>query len=439
MRDDRGSLALGRLGGPDARRRLAGSPPCLVTPAHTGTGLGVVRDLGRLGVPIIAADSDAHAIGLASRYALPAAVRDPFCDEAGFIDDLLRIGEALPRRAVLFPCCDDHVWAVSRHVERLREHFLVPIAGWGVMARLADKGLQLQAARQAGVDIPQTLLLHSPADLKSAEDGIPFPAVLKSTGHREMKRRLGVKVLLVRDADELSGAYRQASICGPLMLQEVIPGDDDGLYSFGAYHDASSRPLGVFCARKLRQHPRGFGQARLVEGRWSDDVADASLRLLAELSFHGVSETEFRRDPRDGRLKLMEVNARHWLFHSLARRAGVNLSWIAYLDALGLPVPDTQQVDGLFWLDGARDVRDSVAEIVRGQMSALTWLSTLRSVRVDAVCSLDDWGPVVRSLTNQARRAGGHVCVPRRSDGDRNASQAAVAAEPAVLMPAPSD
>ena len=52
---------------PGIQRRLAAASPAVVLPVAGGTGLGILRNLGRLGVPLIALDSDPAAIGLASR------------------------------------------------------------------------------------------------------------------------------------------------------------------------------------------------------------------------------------------------------------------------------------------------------------------------------------------------------------------------------------
>ena len=45
-----------------------------------------------------------------------------------------------------------------------------------------------------------------------------------------------------------------------------------------------------------------------------------------------------KRDTRDGKYRLMEVDARRWMWHSLGTACGVNLSLAAYYrDAIGEP------------------------------------------------------------------------------------------------------
>jgi len=404
---NRTSSTLPSLRQPAIQRLLAETPPAVVLPVSGGTGLGILRNLGRLGIPLIALDSDPSAMGLASRYAIPLTCHDPRkAGEEALIEDLERLGAALPQRAVLFPAFDDHIWALSRHAERLRRCFLLPQAGWDIMGRVADKELQLKAALKAGVDLPVTSFVHGPEDLEPAAAGMRFPALLKPILPQEMRRRFGYKVMAVPTPADLASTYEKARVCGPLILQEIVPGGDDAFYTCGVYQDAASRPLGVFVSRKVRQHPRGFGEARIAESHWVEEVAETTLRLLAELSFHGVSGTEFKRDPRDGRLKLMEVNARHWLHHPLATAAGINLSYIAYADALGRPVQGGRQIDGVRWTDLPRELSDSLAELARRELSLGACLAGLRNVRTDAVFSLDDPAPAFRHLlTGVGKRA----------------------------------
>src|SRR5262249_19495235 len=60
------------------------------------------------------------------------------------------------------------------------------------------------------------------------------------------------------------------------------------------------------------------------------DLNDLSGRLARALGYRGIAEIEFKRDTRDGRFKLIEMNPRHWDWHQLSEASGVNLSQVAY-------------------------------------------------------------------------------------------------------------
>ncbi len=124
--------------------------------------------------------------------------------------------------------------------------------------------------------------------------------------------------------------------------------------------------------------------------RWDGELADAGLRLLRELRFHGVSQVEFKRDPRDGRFRLMEVNARHWKWHGLAARCGVNLSYAAYRDAIGDPYIARRQQDGVKWIVVNKDVPLALMEIARRRRSAPAYVRSLRGTRMDGLHAFDD-------------------------------------------------
>lgn len=384
--------------------RAAVTTPAVVTGVSNGTGLGIARDLGELGVPVLALDNNADALGFVSRYAAPCPCRDPFYDEDGFLEDLVAAGRSLEQKAVLFPAQDDFVATLARQAETLGEWFLLPFCDWTAMQALADKEQQVLVARAAGVPTPATAFIHEEPDLDAAAASVPFPAVLKPTVPLALKRRLGLKLVVVDRADDLPAAYADVRFAGALMLQEVVPGADEDIMMAAAYHDAGSRPLAVFTGRKLRQHPRGFGTARLAVSEWSDEVADLTLRVLAAFRYHGVSDVEFKRDGRDGELKFMEVNARHGLFSRLATAAGVNLSATAYLDALGRPVTTGPQRDGVVWCDALREIKDSLREVARREMSAADWLWPLAAARADAVLSVSDPAPSVREVARILRR-----------------------------------
>jgi len=407
----------------DFLKAAARTPPAIVLHVAYACGIGIIRDLGRHGVPVLGLDVNPRAIGLSSRYAAGKVCPDPLQDEAGFLAFLEDLGRQLPRKAVLFPTHDEFIWPLSRHAQRLGHWFIIPFSPWETMQRLHDKRAQLEAAQRVGVGIPKTVFIDVSADLERSIAEIAFPAIFKPVESLAFKVRFQKHVLEIQSAEELTKAYSKVDDCGTLMLQEIVPGGDEELWTLGSYLDAASRPLAMFTGHKLRQHPRRFGYCRFAVSSWDADLADAGLRLLQELRYHGVSQVEFKRDTRDGTFRLMEINARHWMWHSLAAACGVNLSLAAYRDAIGQPFIAPRQQDGRKWSVAMKDFSDSIREVHRHELGVVEWLGSYRGLRVDGVLSFSDplpgvisAGRIVRKgLARRARRA--QPAAPGDADG----------------------
>jgi len=343
-------------------------------------GLAAIRSLGRAGIPVFAVDHRSSPLGFRSRYAQPVTVPDPLAEEDRFVDAVAKIGGP----AVVFPTHDPPLNALARHADRL-DGFLFPFPSWERLESIQDKRHQLETAREADVDIPETLY---PATATEAA-GLPFPVLVKPQHPDGFKRRFGKQAFRCETVAELERAYADAEQFGP-MVQELVPGGDEELYSFGSYLRADGEPLGLFSGRKLKQVPPVVGTCRVGEAVWVQEVVDAGLRLLNALGFHGISQVEFKRDPRDGRFKLMEVNPRLWQWHGLAAACGVDLPLIAYRDLTGERVEPVS-------MNGTR--RTWSISLMPGERPELH-----RPPYVDAVFARDDLKP---GLVHAARVARG--------------------------------
>jgi D-aspartate ligase len=379
--------------------------PAVVLQATYANGFGVIRDLGRYGIPSLALDPNPRALGFLSRHAHGMICPDPHPDEEAFVTFLEDVGRRLPQKGVLFPTHDEYIWPVARHAERLAAYFHIPFSRWETMRRVADKEQQMRAAWRAEVDTPKTIFVTAADQLEEAGAEVTFPAIFKPIDGVEFKRRFGRQILMITSRDDLPRAWEMVDGCGAMMLQEIIPGGDDELYTVGSYLDERSRPLAVFTGRKIRQHPKNFGSARFAESIWIQDLADAGLRLLTELHYHGISQVEFKRDPRDGRFKFMEVNGRHWLWHSLAAACGVNLSYAAYRDALGDPFLAPRQIDGPRWILTFTDLFASRMDIARGDLSFADWVTSLRGTKIDGLLTWRDPRPGAAHACRMVQRA----------------------------------
>ncbi|MEP6909343.1 MAG: hypothetical protein ABI896_02790 [Actinomycetota bacterium] len=307
-------------------------------------GLAAIRSLGRAGISVLALDHRAGALGFRSRYATPVTIPDPVVDEEGFV---ARVAE-IEGSAVVFPTHDPPLNALARNRERLPD-LLFPFPAWSSLEAIQDKRHQLESAVAAGVDIPQTSYPAGAAEARAAAEEIGVPVLVKPQHPDGFKRRFAKQAFRCATPAEVEQAYADAEPFGP-MVQELVPGGDDELYTLGSYLREDGKPLGLFSGRKLKQVPPGIGTCRTGEAVWVQEVVDAGLRFLRELGFHGLSQVEFKRDPRDGRFKLMEINPRLWQWHALASACGVDLPVLAYRDLAGEKVePVLTHDSGRIW------------------------------------------------------------------------------------------
>ena len=331
-------------------------------------GLAAIRSLGRAGIRVLAVDHRPSALGFRSKYAERLLSPDPFGDESRFVAFVRALGDV-----VVFPTHDDSLNAVAQYADDLDVR--TPFPGWDVLERVQSKRVQLETARGAGVDIPEL-------------DPSTFPVIVKPDRSVEFKRRYKRQAFRCETPGELEAAVARTEEFGPI-VQEFVPGGDDALYTVGSYIAQDGRVLGVFCGRKLRQTPRGIGTCRVGEAVWVQEAVDAALRLLEAFDYRGVSQVEFKRDTRDGRFKLMEINPRLWQWHGLAAACGVDIPRLAYADLVGDdPSEVTMNGHGKRW----------AITLLPGESPA-----PQRPPYVDAVFARDDPKPGLVHLARVAR------------------------------------
>lgn len=346
-------------------------------------GLAAIRSLGRHGLRVLALDHRRFALGFRSRYAEPHLAPDPLDDERGFIDALHTLAEETDDVLPVFPTHDEHLNSIARHADELAERYRFPFPSWQVLERVQSKRHQLETAEAIGFPVPRTFHPATREEALAAGEEVGYPLLVKPSANVDFKKLYKRQAFRCEDAAELEEAYALAAPHEP-MVQEFVPGGDRELYTLGSYLTPEGEPLGLFCGRKLRQTRGYMGSARVGEAVWVDEVVDQGVELLRALSFHGISQVEVKRDPRDGRYKLIEVNPRLWQWHGLAAACGVDLPWIAYRHLTGDPLPAARMhSEGKLW---------SIT-IMAGSTNALQ-----RRPYVDAVLARDDPKPFLLQL-----------------------------------------
>ncbi len=136
-------------------------------------GLGIVRSLGRAGIPVCIID-DEHSIARFSRYATHAVRVPTLRDERQTVDAILDIGRRLNLAVwVLYPTRDETVAAFARYRPELASVFRVPTADWDTMKWAWDKRNTYSLAKQLAIPTPNTWYPHRLEDLEEVTSEPP--------------------------------------------------------------------------------------------------------------------------------------------------------------------------------------------------------------------------------------------------------------------------
>lgn len=299
------------------------SQPVVVVLGASPTGLYALRESRACGAKCAVLDYN-RGPAMHSRYLddrKASAVAHSECHALQWLDEF---SSRCGGRPLLLATSDVFVEFIAKHHEQLSHRFALPGCNPQLALQMLDKqGLQ-ELAEQTGVSTPRVINLDADPRYESQLEGVAFPCILKPRQIHRARRYLGRRKLLVVHSDE-ELRTQMAEFPGDVggwLLQELIPGAESEITLFAAHFAAGGEVRQRFTARKLRQYPPGFGSASLVSSVPCAEAEEIAIRFLSEIGFRGVCGAEFKRDPRDGKLKLIEVNPRPSLWFQIANDAG---------------------------------------------------------------------------------------------------------------------
>jgi D-aspartate ligase len=290
----------------------------------------------------------------------------------------------------LIPTGDETAAFLARHHAALNDRFVLTTPPWEVLRWAYDKRLTYELAARVGIDCPRTFCPRSSDDLSAWRE---FPAILKPATKEGFNPFTHARAWRVDDRDQLQARYAEASVLvdpETIMVQELIPGGGEAQFSYAALC-AGGKPMASMVVRRTRQYPIDFGRSStFVEAIDEPGVEGPARSLLAELGITGLVEVEFKRDPRDGRYKLLDINPRVWGWHTLGRRVGCDFPFLLWQFTHGQTVPEVRGSPGVRWIRTATDLPTVARAIWGGQLSLGAYLRSLRGPIEPAVFAWDD-------------------------------------------------
>jgi predicted ATP-grasp superfamily ATP-dependent carboligase len=342
-----------------------------------------------------------------------------------------------PRGAVIVPCDDDSVELVARGRGRLEALGYLPTeANDDALLAMLDKERTYALCAEIGVPCPRTTTVTTRAEAERAAALFDYPCALKPRESHVFAAHFGIlaKAVRVHSPEELVSEFdRTAELGVSMLVTEIVPGGDDQLCSYYSYLDENGQPLYHFTKRKLRQYPPEFGLGCYQMTTWDPEVAELGLRFFQGANMRGIANVEFKRDSRDGVLKLIESNVRLTAANEQVRLAGLDIPLLAYSRVTGTEPPELRsyRVGVPLW-HPIEDVRSLLMYRRRGEVSVGEWLRSLRRRQRFALWRLDDPGPTIHSFSVKLRRRTGHSRKPSTASVTASVEAAADGSRTAV-------
>lgn len=283
-------------------------------------GLGILRILGREGVPGIVIENTRANLARQSKYCKGFF----HVEDEALLNFLIEFGrEKIYFKWILFPTNDFHVKLLSKNKQELEKNFIVSTDSWETVRLFYNKRSTYKLASSLNIPIASTYYPDNEIALNNLR--IEYPCIIKPAVMYDFYRKAKRKVFVCHNLSELKASYRKALQIIPsdeIIVQEIIKGPSKNQFS-AAFLFLNSRTYISLTACRMRQHPIDFGNATTYAETVDIPILkEYGEKILKTANYNGICEVEFKLDERDQQYKLLEVNPRTWKWHSIANKSG---------------------------------------------------------------------------------------------------------------------
>ena len=319
-------------------------PPAVVGSLYQ-TGVNLMRDLVRRGVHAVGVDFNRHQHGFRSVYGKPYLCPHPATDGEQWVKYMRNLSRELGAKPVFIPSADVFVTAWGQYAGELQDCYIACPEAARLQSSLTSKETQYGLAERHGFPCPRMAYVQSEEDLREFAREARFPCLIKPRSQSEWSALpagnplQSLKIVMADTPEELLASYRFAEPYRPeAVAQEVIqgPGGLKGVYL--SVLGRGSRILGSCTLKSVRDHPPFANMQSVIRPGVDDELSSLCGNFLQAIGYRGICEFEVKRDVRDGKIKLIEINPRFSGSGDCASYTRVETGWLHYLDMIGLDV-----------------------------------------------------------------------------------------------------
>ncbi|MBQ3021335.1 MAG: carboxylate--amine ligase [Bacilli bacterium] len=251
---------------------------------------------------------------------------------------------------------------IAKNQDKLKKKFYFNYPSVDLQNTLVNKEKFYKAYENSIIDLPKTIYYDCNKDDKIDKD-IMFPVIVKPANvilfkHITFKGKK--KIYRLNSMEELNEVINNFKVGGyndTLIIQEYIPGDDSKLFDAVVYADKDSKvKLVSFAQIGLQEHaPSMIGNAAVIINGYSEypgvtEQINKIKDFIESINYQGFAEFDMKYDERDGKFKVMEINARQGRCSYYITPCGFNLIEILardliFNDSIEYQVVEKQQLE----------------------------------------------------------------------------------------------
>lgn len=280
----------------------------------------IMQALHDLGCHITTYNKSRLDLGFASRY--PDKKLLAFWDKNDMQKSLnaLRVVLKSNKYDVVIPLTDYSAMLLSKNKEELKQYAAIATNDWDVFQMASDKQNTMMACMENNIPCPYTL--H---DIETIDDilysDIKYPFIIKPrTGYGS------IGFHRINNEEQLREVFDSAAaIHGKMLVQEYIP-QTDIQYKAELFIDKEGTEKSACIFDKTRWYPVDGGSTCCSATVNRPDIVKSSVKLLKVIGWKGYGDVDLIQDPRDGVVKVMEINPRITASVKVCFAAGIDFA-----------------------------------------------------------------------------------------------------------------
>lgn len=283
----------------------------LLSAKYSPSSYTCLRSLAQRGIHTTVVSPYENVPAFASRYCDESIlVPSPTEDLIAYKQALLSLAKRSDIRTIL-PIWEEDTYLLSKYRPEFEEHISLIVPPFETLQTVHDQIRLVEAAKEAKVSVPETWIIDDVPDwkreliVKSRYNLLTDEYVDSFTsGTSEVNDTL--KFLMPGDKPDIEPI--RAEMGHTPIVQEIVSGE---IYCFRALYN-DGKPVAICQNREIRQDSYGGGVSVYRESISIPKLDKIGRTLLDHLSWEGLADVEFLKDPNTDEFKLMDVNPRVW-------------------------------------------------------------------------------------------------------------------------------